>query len=98
MVTLLNPSDSPHFVTLPPPQEIDYIMMTGDNPPHDVWLQSRDNNLDHSRKVAELINKVFPDKQESILSNSVSAEKFADKFISYYNVKISPKCWRPIYV
>ena len=45
------------------PQEIEYIMMTGDNPPHDVWLQSREGNLDHSRKVVELINKVFPDKQ-----------------------------------
>ena len=38
-------------------------MMTGDNPPHDVWLQSREGNLDHSRKVVELISKVFPDKQ-----------------------------------
>ena len=37
--------------------------MTGDNPPHDVWLQSREGNLDHSRKVVELISKVFPDKQ-----------------------------------
>jgi isocitrate lyase len=38
-------------------------MMTGDNPPHDVWLQSREGNLDHSRKVAELISKTFPEKQ-----------------------------------
>lgn len=43
--------------------EIEYIMMTGDNPPHDVWLQSREGNLDHSRKVVELINKVFPDRE-----------------------------------
>jgi hypothetical protein len=28
-------------------QEIDYILLTGDHPAHDVWLQSRSANLEH---------------------------------------------------
>ena len=43
-------------------QEIDYIMITGDYPAHDVWLQSRRGNLEHAKKVHDLVTKVFPDK------------------------------------
>ena len=42
--------------------ELDYIMITGDYPAHDVWAQSRDWNLAHSKKMSELVTQVFPDK------------------------------------
>ena len=42
--------------------EIDYIMITGDYPAHDVWLQSRRGNLEHAKTVHDLVTKVFPDK------------------------------------
>ena len=37
--------------------------MTGDHPAHDVWLQSRKNNLAHTKKVVSLMKEIFPDKQ-----------------------------------
>ena len=40
--------------------DIEYIMLTGDYPAHDVWLQSRDGNLQHSKKVMDLLKEVFP--------------------------------------
>jgi len=43
--------------------EFEYIMLTGDYPAHDVWLQSRQNNLDHSKMVVDLVNEVFPSRQ-----------------------------------
>jgi len=43
--------------------EIDYIMITGDFPPHDVWKQSRDSNLMSSRTFLDLVKAAFPDTQ-----------------------------------
>ena len=43
--------------------ELDYIMLTGDFPAHDVWLQSREHNLASARLVVENIKEVFPDTQ-----------------------------------
>jgi len=43
--------------------EIEYIMITGDYPAHDVWLQSRPGNLAHAKKVVDLVNEVFPTAQ-----------------------------------
>ena len=43
--------------------ELDYIMITGDYPAHDVWLQSRQHNLDTTKLVVEYIKDVFPDTQ-----------------------------------
>jgi len=42
--------------------DFDYIMLTGDYPAHDVWLQSREGNLAHAKKVVDLVKEVFPDK------------------------------------
>ena len=36
-------------------------MLTGDYPPHDVWLQSRENNKRHSKMATDLVKKYFPD-------------------------------------
>jgi len=41
-------------------EEFEYIMVTGDYPAHDVWLQSRQGNLAHSKKVFDLLKEVFP--------------------------------------
>jgi len=43
--------------------EIDYIMVTGDYPAHDVWLQSREGNLASARTFLDLVKENFPDKQ-----------------------------------
>merc|ERR1712180_257173 len=43
--------------------EIDYIMVTGDYPAHDVWLQSRDGNLQSARTFLSLVKETFPDTQ-----------------------------------
>ena len=43
-------------------QEIDYIMITGDFPSHEVWKQSREWNLAHSKMMSDLVSDVFPDK------------------------------------
>ena len=37
-------------------------MVTGDYPAHDVWLQSRNGNLAHTKKMVDLVTEVFPDK------------------------------------
>jgi len=42
--------------------DFDYIMLTGDYPAHDVWLQSRQNNLDHTKTVMDLVKEIFPNK------------------------------------
>merc|ERR1711970_436993 len=39
--------------------DIDYIIMTGDYPAHDVWLQSRQNNLMHTKTVVDTVNEFF---------------------------------------
>ena len=43
-------------------EEFEYIIITGDYPAHDVWLQSRDNNLAHTKKATDLVKEVFPEK------------------------------------
>jgi len=39
--------------------DIDYIIMTGDYPAHDVWIQSRQNNLMHTKTVVDTVNEFF---------------------------------------
>lgn len=43
--------------------ELDYIMITGDYPAHDVWLQSRDHNLATAAAVLQPLAEIFPDVQ-----------------------------------
>lgn len=40
--------------------EFDYIYWTGDIPPHDVWNQTKDGNLEALRNVAALIQQYIP--------------------------------------
>ena len=35
-------------------------MFTGDYPPHNVWLQSREKNIQSGRVTIELVKKYFP--------------------------------------
>ena len=37
-------------------------MITGDFPAHDIWRQSRQLNLAHTKRMAELVTSIFPDK------------------------------------
>jgi len=43
-------------------EEFEYIIITGDYPAHDVWLQSRENNLAHTKTVVDAVKEVFPTK------------------------------------
>ncbi|TRY69516.1 hypothetical protein TCAL_15136 [Tigriopus californicus] len=42
-------------------QDIDYIMITGDYPAHDLWAQSRERNLESAKSITDLVKQVFPD-------------------------------------
>ena len=41
-------------------KDIDFIIWTGDLPPHDVWNQTRDNNLYVLRETVRQLNYYFP--------------------------------------
>jgi len=41
--------------------QLDYIMISGDFPAHDVWLQSREHNLATATTVLQALQQVFPD-------------------------------------
>ena len=41
--------------------DIDYIFMTGDFPAHDTWKQNREEVLESTREVVDLVNLHFPD-------------------------------------
>ncbi|XP_014677717.1 PREDICTED: sphingomyelin phosphodiesterase-like [Priapulus caudatus] len=43
-------------------EKFDYIMWTGDLPPHDVWMQTRESQLAIIRNVTELMLQYFPGK------------------------------------
>ena len=36
-------------------------MITGDFPSHEVWAQSREWNLAHSKMMSEMVTEIFPD-------------------------------------
>ncbi|XP_015127559.1 sphingomyelin phosphodiesterase isoform X2 [Diachasma alloeum] len=40
--------------------DIDYILWTGDLPPHDIWNQTREGNLQILRNIMEDMKKSFP--------------------------------------
>ena len=39
--------------------DIEFILLTGDYPPHDVWSQTEETNLDHAKAVVDAIVDVF---------------------------------------
>lgn len=41
-------------------QDIDYILWTGDLPPHDVWNQTREENLKILRETVVQMVEMFP--------------------------------------
>lgn len=41
--------------------KFDYILWTGDIPPHDVWNQTKSDQLESIQRVVDLITKTFPD-------------------------------------
>ena len=42
-------------------QDLDYIILTGDLPAHDVWLQTESDNIHSIQVVAAALQKYFPD-------------------------------------
>ncbi|CAG9764151.1 unnamed protein product [Ceutorhynchus assimilis] len=42
-------------------KDIDYILWTGDLPPHDIWNQTKEYNLNVIRTTIEMVIKAFPD-------------------------------------
>lgn len=41
-------------------QDIDYILWTGDLPPHDVWNQTKDENLSVIKQTVDQLGQTFP--------------------------------------
>ncbi|XP_019869061.1 sphingomyelin phosphodiesterase [Aethina tumida] len=40
--------------------DIDYIIWTGDLPPHDIWNQTKESNLEIIQTMAEMMSEIFP--------------------------------------
>ena len=40
-------------------QDVDYILWTGDLPPHDIWNQTKEDNLDNLKYNAQLMAYYF---------------------------------------
>ena len=40
--------------------DLDYIIYTGDSPAHDIWIQSKDRNLENELTVLDMIDLQFP--------------------------------------
>ena len=40
--------------------QLDYILYTGDSPAHDIWIQSKDRNLENELTVLDMIDSHFP--------------------------------------
>ncbi len=49
--------------------DLDYVVVTGDYPPHDVWRQNRRNNLESSKLVAEVLRKHFGGEARAVVGN-----------------------------
>uniref|UniRef100_A0A1B6CHV1 Saposin B-type domain-containing protein n=1 Tax=Clastoptera arizonana TaxID=38151 RepID=A0A1B6CHV1_9HEMI len=47
-----------HISTTHP--DVDYILWTGDLPPHDVWNQTREENLNILKETVQQMTKLFP--------------------------------------
>ena len=39
--------------------DIEFILLTGDYPPHDIGTQTEETNLDHAKAVVDAITDVF---------------------------------------
>ena len=41
-------------------QDLDYVIYTGDAPAHDVWLQTKEKNLEHQMVVLDTLEELLP--------------------------------------
>lgn len=48
-----------HWQTMP--NKPDFVFWTGDNPPHDVWLSTREENINNSAFLTQILKKAFGD-------------------------------------
>ena len=44
-------------------KDLDFVIWTGDNIPHDTWNTSVDGNLRHTKVMTDLVGKAFAGKQ-----------------------------------
>merc|ERR1719347_314338 len=44
-------------------EELDYIMISGDYPAHDIWVQSQGRNLETVKTVLDYVLEIFPNTQ-----------------------------------
>ena len=49
-----------HYSLPIPGQDIDYIIWTGDLPPHDIWNQTKESNLHVLRETVQQLRQFFP--------------------------------------
>ncbi len=42
-------------------EPVDYILLTGDFPAHDLWYQGQSENLAAAESVVNMVQSVFPD-------------------------------------
>ncbi len=42
------------------PKDVDFILLTGDFPAHDVYFQGQNFNLDAARASARMVEEAFP--------------------------------------
>ena len=54
-------------------RDIDYIFLTGDFPAHDIWRQSRRDNLASSKIVVDIVRKYFPGNRQNVAVFSVGS-------------------------
>ncbi|KAK2727956.1 sphingomyelin phosphodiesterase-like [Artemia franciscana] len=74
-----------HIATQHP--DLDYIVWTGDIPPHDVWNQTRKENIHVLRETVQLFNFYFPNTRVfPALGNheSVPVNSFPPPFVESY--------------
>ena len=66
-------------------KDIDLIYWTGDLPPHDIWNQTKEGNLEVLRQTSQQLRTYFPDKMIlPALGNheSVPVDSFPPPFIT----------------
>merc|ERR1719394_147019 len=77
-------------------ENFEYIMLTGDSPAHDIWLQSKDYNLYTTKVYVDMVKKHFPDKKVIFsLGNhdSFPVNSFAPPTVT--DPELSAKNWYP---
>ena len=58
--------------------DLDYIMITGDYPAHDVWLQSRSNKISFNRNLVKFCPQFF--REHNLATAKAVLEPLAEIF------------------